>query len=162
MFDAIDDWLIPRYSAFVLDFIERSKDGPFFLYMPFSHVHTTAGNQPQQQYASCKFQNTSMRGAFGDALSEVDWIIGNVEEKLVSTDVINNTLILFTGDNGPYVKHVTERALLGSVDLQTRYAHSICTQHGISLSLSLSVCLSLSLSLHVRARACVCARVCDI
>ncbi len=57
----------------------------------------TAGNQPQKQYGSCKFQNTSLRGAFGDALAEVDWIVGNVEAKLESTGVMENTLILFTG-----------------------------------------------------------------
>ena len=80
-----------------LDFIERSSKDPFFLYMPFSHVHTTAGNQPQEQYASCKFQNTSARGVFGDALSEVDWIVGNVVAKLRSENIMKNTLILFTG-----------------------------------------------------------------
>jgi arylsulfatase A len=98
--------LAPKYSTFVTDFIERSKGGPFFLYMPFSHVHTTAGNQPQRQYASCRFQNTSLRGAFGDALSEVDWQIGEVVAKLEETEVINNTLILFTGDNGPWLIQV--------------------------------------------------------
>ena len=41
-------------------------------------VPLPAGNQPQIQYASCEFQNTSLRGAFGDALAEVDWIVGNV------------------------------------------------------------------------------------
>jgi arylsulfatase A len=112
--------LSDKYNNFVLDFIERSKDDPFFLYMPFSRaprtrrilrrqrprpqqaatphdafvwssrtlplcstdVHTTAGNQPQKQYAGCDFQNTSKRGAFGDALSEVDHVIGNVRAKV--------------------------------------------------------------------------------
>ena len=39
--------LAPKYNDFVLDFIEKSHADPFFLYMPFSHVHTTAGNQPR-------------------------------------------------------------------------------------------------------------------
>ena len=94
--------LAPKYSDFVLDFIEKSHAAPFFLYMPFSHVHTTAGDQPQKQYAACQFQNTSLRGAFGDALSEVDWIIGNVVDKLEGTNLSENTLILFTGDTGPW------------------------------------------------------------
>ena len=55
------------------------------------------GPQPQKQYASCEFQNTSIRGAFGDALREVDWIVGNVVAKLDAVDVMENTLILFTG-----------------------------------------------------------------
>ena len=59
--------LAPKYSTFVVDFINKNHAEPFFLYMPFSHVHTTSGNQPQKQYAACEFQNTSSRGAFGDA-----------------------------------------------------------------------------------------------
>lgn len=89
--------LAPKYSTFVTDFINKNKAEPFFLYMPFSHVHTTSGNQPQKQYASCMFQNTSERGAFGDALAEVDWIVGNVIDALESNGIAENTLTLFTG-----------------------------------------------------------------
>ena len=85
--------LAPKYNDFVLNFIDESKAGPFFLYMPFSHVHTTAGNQPDKQYASCKFQNTSVRGAFGDALAEVDWMVGNVVAKLEALSLMENTLV---------------------------------------------------------------------
>ena len=92
--------LAPKYREFVVDFIDRSAAGPFFLYMPFSHVHTTAGNQPQKQYASCQFVNKTDRGAFGDALAEVDWLIGEVVAKVTSANILENTLMLFTGDNG--------------------------------------------------------------
>lgn len=51
---------------------------PFFLYMPFSHVHTTASNQPEKQYAGCDFKNKTRRGAFGDALAEADFIASAV------------------------------------------------------------------------------------
>jgi len=95
--------LAPKYNEFVLDFIDENKEDPFFLYMPFSHVHTTASNQPQKQYAACQFQNTSERGAFGDALAEVDWIVGNVVDKLKEHGLMKNTLVLFTGDNGPWM-----------------------------------------------------------
>eukprot|EP00035_Acanthoeca_spectabilis_P036910 m.42568 g.42568 ORF g.42568 m.42568 type:complete len:222 (-) comp8337_c0_seq1:508-1173(-) len=96
--------------------------------MPFSHVHTTAGNQPQKQYASCQFQNTSARGAFGDALAEVDWIVGNVVAKLTETNVLDNTLILFTGDNGPWLMHGTSG---GSAGIHVgRYAGSWNTGKG--------------------------------
>lgn len=95
--------LAPKYREFVVDFIDRSAAGPFFLYMPFSHVHTTAGNQPQKQYASCQFVNKTDRGAFGDALAEVDWLIGEVVAKVTSANILENTLMLFTGDNGPWL-----------------------------------------------------------
>jgi arylsulfatase A len=90
--------LAPKYSTFVVDFINKNHAEPFVLYMPFSHVHTTSGNQPQKQYASCMHQNTSERGAFGDALAEVDWIVGNVIEALEANKISENTLTLFTGD----------------------------------------------------------------
>jgi len=43
---------------------------------PWPSLLIAADVPSQKQYASCQFQNTSERGAFGDALSEVDWIIG--------------------------------------------------------------------------------------
>jgi hypothetical protein len=42
-----------QYESYVTQFIQDSKDDPFFLYMPFSHVHTTS-NTPEQQYADCQ------------------------------------------------------------------------------------------------------------
>lgn len=92
-----------KYNKYVLNYVDAHKDEPFLLYMPFSHVHTTAGNQPEKQYAGCAFKNTSRRGAFGDALSEADWIIGNLMKKIKEAGIEENTLILFTGDNGPWM-----------------------------------------------------------
>jgi len=71
--------------------------------MPFSHVHTTAGDQPDEQYAGCSFINTTKRGRFGDALAEADWIVGNVVAEVKSNNISGNTLYLFTGDNGPWM-----------------------------------------------------------
>jgi arylsulfatase A len=96
--------LAEKYNQYVMDFVEKQKDSPFLLYMPFSHVHTTAGNQPDKQYASCKWKNTSRRGKFGDALSEADWIIGNLMKKIKEMGIEENTLIMFTGDNGPWMQ----------------------------------------------------------
>ena len=92
-----------KYNAYVLDVIEDFQADPFFLYMPFSHVHTTATNQPEAQYAGCAFKNYTTRGMFGDALAEADWIAGNVLAKLEQLQLEKNTLILFTSDNGPWM-----------------------------------------------------------
>ena len=92
-----------KYSTFVTSFINRHVADPFFLYVPFSHVHTTDPLQPEEQYAGCNFKNTTNRGSFGDALHEVDWIIGNIVDTLVKNNLLENTLILFTGDNGPWM-----------------------------------------------------------
>jgi arylsulfatase A len=96
-------FLAEKYNNFAGDFIKNHTSDPFFLYMPFSHVHTTAGNMPEKQYAGCQWKNTSRRGPFGDALSEVDWIIGNVHQAVKDAGIEENTLMLFTGDNGPWM-----------------------------------------------------------
>eukprot|EP00041_Stephanoeca_diplocostata_P008161 m.118189 g.118189 ORF g.118189 m.118189 type:complete len:592 (-) comp17199_c0_seq1:157-1932(-) len=95
--------LAEKYNDYVTGFIREHASVPFFLYMPFSHVHTTAGNQPEEQYAGCRFKNTTRRGPFGDALAEADWIVGNVITELETAGIDKNTLVLFTGDNGPWM-----------------------------------------------------------
>merc|ERR1719456_313877 len=95
--------LAEKYNNYVTNYVEKHKDAPFMLYMPFSHVHTTAGNQPEKQYAGCAFKNTTRRGKFGDALAEADWIIGNLIKKVKEAGIEDNTLFMFTGDNGPWM-----------------------------------------------------------
>eukprot|EP01060_Flectonema_neradi_P024603 TRINITY_DN33525_c0_g1_i1.p1 TRINITY_DN33525_c0_g1~~TRINITY_DN33525_c0_g1_i1.p1 ORF type:complete len:558 (+),score=114.15 TRINITY_DN33525_c0_g1_i1:38-1675(+) len=92
-----------KYSDFVTEAIEDFQNDPFLLYMPFSHVHTTASNQPEMQYAGCNFKNVTERGMFGDALAESDWIASNVISKIESLGLQNNTLIVFSSDNGPWM-----------------------------------------------------------
>jgi len=50
-----------RYNAYVTDFVTQHAANPFFLYMPFSHVHTTAGNQPESQYAGYEESTSTPR-----------------------------------------------------------------------------------------------------
>eukprot|EP00051_Salpingoeca_urceolata_P019388 m.283015 g.283015 ORF g.283015 m.283015 type:complete len:565 (+) comp19410_c1_seq1:371-2065(+) len=95
--------LADKYNSFVVDFINSAGDDPFFLYMPFSHVHTTEGNMDEEQYSGCNFRHYTKRGKFGDALVEADWIVGNVMTALKEKGIFNDTLILFTGDNGPWM-----------------------------------------------------------
>ena len=97
--------LTQRYTDFCVDFLQRKNatkdDQPFFLYIPFSHVHTTA-NTPDLQYAGCGWQNATRRGPFGDALAELDGMVGAVVAAL-EEDILDKTLILFTSDNGPWL-----------------------------------------------------------
>ncbi|OEU21348.1 alkaline phosphatase-like protein [Fragilariopsis cylindrus CCMP1102] len=97
--------LAEKYSNFATSFIENNKDSPnpFFLYVPFSHVHTTeAGTTTENQYVGCKYRNSTKRGIFGDALAETDWITGNIVQKVRDLGLEEDTLILFTSDNGPW------------------------------------------------------------
>eukprot|EP00939_MAST-03C_sp_MAST-3C-sp1_P003176 g3176.t1 len=97
--------LAEKYENFTTSFIKESvaEKSPFFLYVPFSHVHTTDPAQPEMQYAGCSWRNTTSRGPFGDALAEVDAHVGRIVATLEKTGVIENTLILFTSDNGPWM-----------------------------------------------------------
>lgn len=97
--------LAQKYNDFATSFIRQQADAedPFFLYVPFSHVHITSRAQPECQYAGCGFQNSTKRGKFGDALAEADWIIGNIHQALKDSEQAENTLILFTSDNGPWL-----------------------------------------------------------
>lgn len=84
------------YGEFASQFISDSvKDNrPFFLYYPSHHTH-------YPQYAGADYAGKSPRGPFGDALMEFDGTVGKILQTLEETGVINNTLIFFTGDNGP-------------------------------------------------------------
>jgi len=95
--------LADKYNEFAMGFLEEHKNSPFFLYMPFSHVHTTSKSQPEMQYAGCAHKGSTRRGPFGDALAEADWIVGNIVQKLEELALDKDTLILFTSDNGPWL-----------------------------------------------------------
>eukprot|EP01120_Amphizonella_sp_Union-15-10_P016758 TRINITY_DN9023_c0_g1_i1.p1 TRINITY_DN9023_c0_g1~~TRINITY_DN9023_c0_g1_i1.p1 ORF type:complete len:541 (+),score=80.30 TRINITY_DN9023_c0_g1_i1:52-1623(+) len=96
--------LVPKYAKYATDFIEENVNDPFLLYVPFSHVHTAANEiVPDKQYASCPFINSTVRGRFGDALAELDWIVGEIVSNLKARSLEKNTLIIFTSDNGPWL-----------------------------------------------------------
>ena len=90
-----------NYISFADQFINKHSNDPFFIYMAFTHVHTTDPSQHNQQYAGCKFKGTSSRGIFGDAVQEVDYMVGEIFASLTRNNLHKKTLILFTSDNGP-------------------------------------------------------------
>jgi arylsulfatase A len=87
--------LTPRYTDQAVRFIERSKDKPFFLYMPHTYPHIPLGASP-------RFQGKSPLGLYGDVVSELDWSVGQVLSALDRTGAANNTLVMFSSDNGPW------------------------------------------------------------
>eukprot|EP00729_Bicosta_minor_P015940 gene15940-20237_t len=97
--------LTPRWSAMVENFTRSYYvDSPLFLYLAFAHVHTATPNIPGLQYSSCSFVNVTRRGRFGDALAEVDWMVGRVWTLFEELEIANNTLFLFWSDNGPSLR----------------------------------------------------------
>ncbi len=83
------------YTDEALQFIEDSKDEHFFLYLAHSFPH-------QPLFASEKFDKKSRAGKFGDAVEEIDWSLGQIVECLEKNGLDQNTLLVFTSDNGPW------------------------------------------------------------
>lgn len=77
-----------------IDFIERSKDGPFFLYFCTHDVHVPRTPHP-------RFKGTSQCGLRGDCVQECDWCVGQLMETLDKLKLADNTILIFTSDNGP-------------------------------------------------------------
>ena len=90
---AVQDTLTRRYTDEALAFIESNKDRPFFLYMPHTAVH-------HPLHPGESFRGKSKNGDYGDWVEEVDWSVGKVLEALRKNGLAQNTLVIFTSDNG--------------------------------------------------------------
>ena len=93
---AVQETLTPRYTAEAVKFIKANRDKPFFLYLPYTFPHTPL-------FASDKFRDTSMRGLYGDVVEEIDWSVGKILDTLRELKLAENTLVIFTSDNGPWL-----------------------------------------------------------
>jgi len=84
-----------QYTEEAVKFIERSKDSPFFLYMPHTMPHIPLGASP-------RFRGKSPQGIYGDVVQEIDWSVGEVLNALRKYGLEKNTLVMFSSDNGPW------------------------------------------------------------
>lgn len=84
------------YTEKALNFIDRNKEKPFFLYLAHSMPHVPI-------YASEDFLGTSERGLYGDVIQEIDWSVGQILNKLEGEGILENTLVIFSSDNGPWL-----------------------------------------------------------
>ena len=87
--------LTQRYTKKALEFINEHKEEPFFLYLAHSMPHIPL-------YASAEFIGKSKRGLYGDVIEEIDWGMGQILETLEALGLDENTLVIFTSDNGPW------------------------------------------------------------
>jgi arylsulfatase A-like enzyme len=85
-----------RYTEAAVKFIEQAKDRPFFLYFAHTFPHTPV-------FASPAFAGRSRRGPYGDAVEELDWSVGRVLATLRRLGLAENTFVMFTSDNGPWL-----------------------------------------------------------
>ena len=82
-----------RYTDEALQFINKNKENPFFLYLAHMYVHVPLFVQPQ-------FLEKSKNGAYGGAVECIDWSMGILMDHLKQRGLDDNTLIIFTSDNG--------------------------------------------------------------
>lgn len=90
------DKLTSDYTQRAVKFIENHSKEPFFLYFPHSMVHIPLG-------VSSTFRGKSKQGLYGDVMMEVDWSVGEIMKALERNGLENNTLVIFTSDNGPWL-----------------------------------------------------------
>jgi len=86
------------YTERAVRFIEKSKDQPFFLYLPHSMAHVPL-------FVSDKFKGKSERGLYGDVMMEIDWSVGQILSTLKRLDIDEKTLVIFCSDNGPWLSY---------------------------------------------------------
>ena len=88
--------LTGRYTAAALSFIDAKAGAqPFFLYLAHTFPHIPL-------FASSGFAGKSEAGRYGDVVEELDASVGQIVAALRERDILDNTLIVFTSDNGPF------------------------------------------------------------
>lgn len=92
-YPADQDTLTRRYTDEAVRFIRANRERPFFLYLPHTMVHVPLA-------ASAEFRGKSANGLFGDAVEELDANIGRLMGTLTELGLDQNTLVIFTSDNG--------------------------------------------------------------
>lgn len=88
--------IVERYTDEAVRFIRTNSQKPFLLYFPHTAVHTPI-------HPGAAFAGKSANGRFGDWVEEVDWSVGRVLDTLRELKIDQNTLVVFTSDNGPWL-----------------------------------------------------------
>ena len=88
--------LTTLYTKESVKFINENKENPFFLYVPHTMPHVPIA-------VSDKFLGKSKQGLYGDLMMELDWSVGEIIRTLDDNNILENTLVIFTSDNGPWL-----------------------------------------------------------
>lgn len=87
-----------EFTERAVSFIRKNKNKPFFVYLahPMAHVPL---------FVSDKFKGKSQQGLYGDVMMEIDWSVGEILKTLEELNLEENTLVIFTSDNGPWINY---------------------------------------------------------
>ncbi len=96
---SVESWdgITADYTRESIDWIKANHDQPFFLYLAHNMPHIPLG-------ASENFKGKSAGGFYGDTIEELDWSCGEILRTLKELEIDDNTLVVFTSDNGPWVE----------------------------------------------------------
>ncbi len=86
------------YTEHAVDFINRNHKDPFLLYVPHSMPHVPI-------FASEAFEGKSGKGLYADVTMELDWSVGQITDALQKNGLEENTIVIFTSDNGPWIAY---------------------------------------------------------
>ena len=81
-----------------INFIEKNKDRPFFLYIAHPQPHVPL-------FVSKDFENITGNGLYADVITEIDYSVGRILDKLEESGLTENTIVVFTSDNGPWLSY---------------------------------------------------------
>jgi arylsulfatase A len=95
-----------RYTEEAITRIKSFKDQPFFLYLAYSFPHIPL-------FRSEGFKDISRAGIYGDVIEEIDWSVGQILETLKNEGIAENTFVVFTSDNGPWLTFKTHGGTAG-------------------------------------------------
>lgn len=90
--------LTAQYTQRAVNFIERSKAKPFFLYVAHSMPHVPL-------FTGESFRDASKQGLYADVIQEIDWSVGQILDALNRNGLQENTLVMFASDNGPWLSY---------------------------------------------------------
>lgn len=102
------DHLLEEAIGFV-DEQSRNTDQPFFLYLPLTAPHKPVLPHP-------RFRGKTSLGPYGDFVAQVDWTVGRLLQALEKAGVVDDTLVLFSSDNGSFMHRYEEKGQEDHVD----------------------------------------------
>jgi len=88
--------LTRRYTEQAVEYIRKNAKKPFFLYFAHTFPHVPL-------YTNDRFRGSSKRGLYGDVVQEIDWSVGEIFKVLKEQKLDENTFVIFTSDNGPWL-----------------------------------------------------------
>ncbi|WP_146600625.1 sulfatase family protein [Novipirellula aureliae] len=109
------DYLTRRITERAVGFIREHKDEKFFLYVahPIPHGPLAASPEIKEAYASIASTDKTKAGIYSTAIFEIDWSVGEILKTLKETGIDENTVVLFTSDNGPAGRNGSAKPLSG-------------------------------------------------